>query len=74
MSLISLGSRYEKGNPDDILNDTQSKIRAMALIHEKLYQSPNLTHVNIKEYIKSFIIDIFRLYDVNNNQITLKPD
>lgn len=72
MSLISLGSRYEKGNPDDILNDTQSKIRAMALIHEKLYQSPNLTHVNIKEYIKSFIIDIFRLYDVNNNQITLK--
>jgi PAS domain S-box-containing protein len=71
-SLINLGSRYEKGNPDEILKDTKSKIRSMALIHEKLYQSPTLTHVNIKEYIKSFIIDIFRLYNVKNDQITLK--
>lgn len=73
-SLINLQSIRETKNPDDTLRNIQSKIRSMALIHEKLYQSPELTRVNIKEYIKTFTVDVFNLYDVKYDKINLNTE
>lgn len=41
----------------------------MAMIHEKLYQSPDLTHVNIKDYIESFVSNLFYSYKVKKGVI-----
>ena len=38
----------------------------MAIIHEKLYQSADLTHINIKEYVEKLINDLFYSYAVTN--------
>lgn len=35
----------------EIVNDVQDRIKAIALVHEKLYKSNNLSRVNLKEYI-----------------------
>ena len=41
----------------------------MAIIHEKLYQSSRITHINCKEYIEKLIYDIFSSYGIKNNTI-----
>jgi PAS domain S-box-containing protein len=55
-SLINLQSAqiYDK----DVLkffNQTKNRIRSMALIHEKLYQSKNLSKVDFGEYVKELL-------------------
>ncbi len=42
--------------------DTRDRIRAMALIHEKLYRSDNLSSLNMKEYIEDLIGIILRAH------------
>jgi PAS domain S-box-containing protein len=38
-----------------IFEDCQSRIRSMALVHEELYQSKNLSHIDIKHYINALL-------------------
>ena len=57
----------------DMLKDSQNRIRSMALIHEKLYQSENMANVDFSEYIDSLISNITRSYHLNTN-ITINKD
>ncbi len=52
VSMLSLQAAYVD-NPDvkDVFKDTQNRIQAMSLVHQKLYQSQNLSRVSLKEYI-----------------------
>ncbi len=47
-------------------NDAVIRISSMALIHEKMYKTDNLSDVNIKEYLDSLFVDIFRSYTISN--------
>jgi len=38
-----------------IFEDCQSRIRSMALVHEELYQSKNLSQIDIKHYINALL-------------------
>ncbi len=62
LSLINLDKNYES-NPKTILNDTENRIYAMALIHEKIYGSNSLSDVNIKEYVESLVNSLMDIYD-----------
>ncbi len=62
ISLINLDKNYES-NSEVILNDTESRIYAMALIHEKIYESPTLSDVNMKEYIQSLVDSLITTYE-----------
>jgi two-component sensor histidine kinase len=55
-----------------ILADSQARVRSMALIHEKLYQSQSLAKIDIGEYVKSLAADLFRSYRHNFSGILLK--
>ena len=41
-----------------IINDTQNRITAMALVHEKLYQSVDLAHVDFADYLRDLTTNI----------------
>ena len=43
----------------------------MALIHEKLYQSPNLARINAQEYINNLTNNLLHSYSVFNHNIQL---
>ncbi len=51
--------------------DTQNRIHAMALVHEKLYQARDLSQVNLKSYIEDLARLLFSTYQVTANQIKL---
>jgi PAS domain S-box-containing protein len=73
-SLFNLQSNYVDENSKDILMASQSRVKSMAMIHEKLYQSPDLTRINMKDYIESFVSGLFSLYMVETTAIHLQTD
>ena len=67
-SLLSLQTQnIEDKKYKDIFIDSQNRIHAMALIHEKLYHSENLAHINFKEYIDEIVSNISSSYGLNSN-------
>jgi two-component system, chemotaxis family, CheB/CheR fusion protein len=54
-----------------ILQDSHNRVRAMALIHEILYQSSNLAALNFTEYIQTLVNNLFDSYTVERSAIAL---
>jgi two-component sensor histidine kinase len=52
--------------------ESQNRIRSMAMIHEKLYKSEDLARIDIGKYIKSLATDLFWTYNISPDTITLK--
>ena len=53
-----------------LLRESQTRIRAMALIHEKLYQSDNLVSINFQDYTRTLAHYLQHSYAVLGNNIT----
>jgi len=49
--------------------DTQSRINAMALVHEKLYQSPDLARIDFADYLRELTENIFESFHSSARQI-----
>jgi PAS domain S-box-containing protein len=56
------------------LKDCQDRIKAMALIHEKLYQSSDLVCIDFWEYIESLVGHLLSSYIDNPQRIVMKVD
>jgi len=54
-----------------VFRDSQSRIRSMALVHEKLYQSKNLSRVDYRDYVKTLVEAILHSYGIPRGGITL---
>lgn len=69
-SLLNLQSAQLK-DPDAIsmFRESQSRVRSMALIHEKLYQSKDLARIDFDGYVKDLMVYLFRSYAANPEQI-----
>jgi two-component sensor histidine kinase len=62
-SLIRLQAGYiDESNFREKLVETENRIRSMALIHERLYQTGNLASLGIREYVKELAIQISETY------------
>ncbi len=73
-SLLYLQSRNIKDeNLIGHFQESQNRIRSMALIHEKLYKSENMANINIADYIKSLTSYLFHVYN-NHKRIELITD
>jgi two-component sensor histidine kinase len=72
-SLLSLQSSYiQDPQASAIFQDSQNRVRSMALIHEKLYQSENLARIDFGEYLHNLAIFLFRSYKSDSSVIALK--
>jgi PAS domain S-box-containing protein len=57
------------------LIECQRRVRTMALVHEKLYQSRTLGVINAAEYIKSLIADLMNSYTISTPvDVTVEVD
>jgi PAS domain S-box-containing protein len=69
-SLLNLQIRHVDDNDAiDLLKESQNRVRSMAMIHEKLYQSNDFTQINITEYIESLVSGLFYSYSISKDQI-----
>ena len=74
-SLLRLQSRYIKEEEyREMFKESQSRIKSMSLVHEKLYQSKNLARIDFKEYVGDMVKDLFQSYGANKGNIALNID
>ncbi|MFZ1289618.1 MAG: histidine kinase dimerization/phosphoacceptor domain -containing protein [Melioribacteraceae bacterium] len=58
----------------EMFREGQNRVKSMALIHERLYQSEDLANINFKEYVKKLTNHLFQSYGVNQSKIKLKTN
>lgn len=51
---------------------SQNRVKSIALIHEKIYQSDSLAQVNLADYIYSLTTHLIQTYTLNPDNITLQ--
>jgi len=69
-SLFNLQSgRIKDKQAFEIFKSSQNRVKSMALIHERLYQSKDLTRVDFAEYSQSLTTHLFSSHGINTNVI-----
>lgn len=70
MSLLNSQSAYLKDNAAlDAIKESQHRVHAISLIHQKLYQSENLSVINMSSYINEVVDYLSQNLDTNHNTI-----
>jgi two-component sensor histidine kinase/ligand-binding sensor domain-containing protein len=65
-SLISIQSSFiEDQKSLDVFEECKNRIRAIALIHEKLYNSEDFGRINIKDYIQMLVQNMIETYNID---------
>lgn len=71
-SLLNLQTQYiDDEGAADILKESQNRVKSMAMLHEKLYQSKNFTHIKFEDYVKSLVSDLFFTYSTSPDKVRL---
>jgi PAS domain S-box-containing protein len=72
-SLLNLQSKYIN-DPQSLqmFVDSQNRVKSMAIIHEILFRSRDITNIDFSEYIKTLSVQLFRSYGANAKKIALE--
>jgi|AGTN01.2.fsa_nt_gi PAS domain S-box len=73
-SLLSLQSGTIDPDHTHMLRESQNRIRSMAMIHEKLYRSRDLSHIDFADYVNSLIASLARSYLSADDKVKIGAD
>lgn len=69
LRFISLEKRFNKEDPEKIIEHSIGRIESLSILHEKLYNADNLKDINVKEYLNSLSIELDSLFSAEGNII-----
>lgn len=70
-SLLSMQSRTITDPAiQDLFKETQSRVRSLALVHEQLYQSKNLSNINYRSYLHKITSHYLQSYGALSRSIS----
>ncbi|HDZ15315.1 MAG TPA: sensor histidine kinase, partial [Pricia sp.] len=74
-SLLSLQTKNTRSKAAiEALEEGKSRVKAMALIHQKLYQNEDLSVIEMQGYIESLINSVQSVYRKNGHNIAIEVD
>jgi len=74
-SLLKLQSRYIQDNRvTEMLQESQNRVRSMALVHEQLYQSKDFSNIDFAEYIQNLAHNLFQAYENHAESVKLQTN
>ncbi len=74
-SMLKLQSLHiNKENALELFKNSQSRVKSMSLVHEKLYRSRDLSRINAKDYFSSLLKQIFVSYSLQAKDIKYTID
>ncbi len=70
-SLLNLQSRYISDSQTlAAIRESQNRVKAMALVHEKLYRADDIAHISLREYVRFLGTGLFHFYDARAREIS----
>lgn len=74
-SLFNLQQNSIK-DPDSLaaFKDTKNRVNTMAMVHENLYHSQDLSNLDIGKYIENLLTSLYRTYVTNQKLVHLEMD
>jgi len=57
-----------------LFNESQTRVRSMAMVHEKIYQSDDLSNINYRDYLEQFVAYLFESYMPKNIKTDIDAD
>lgn len=65
---------YQSGDDKtkSALQESRNRIKTMTLIHERLYQSSDLSHINFSEYVHTLALQIYTTHKVSSSRVALR--
>jgi PAS domain S-box-containing protein len=57
-----------------VMAEIRNRVRAMSIVHEKLYQSENIASIDLADYTKYLSTQLFSFYGVDHHRIGLETD
>ncbi|MGB3225532.1 MAG: AAA family ATPase [Desulforhopalus sp.] len=63
---------FKNSQAIELFKESRDRVYTMALIHEKLYQSQSLAHIDLAEYVSSLISNLFISYGVTEEAVKSK--
>jgi PAS domain S-box-containing protein len=70
-SLLSMqADKASDPNVRNSLLDSQNRVKSIALVHEKLYQSESLDQIDYGDYLNKIVLHLLNTYDVNPSLVT----
>lgn len=74
-SMLELYSMdFDDETVKNVFSELNNKIRTMALVHQKLYKSQNLSCIGMKEYIRELVELLMKSYRASPQRITPEYD
>ncbi len=74
-SLISLQTnQINDPKVKEMLQETYNRINSMSLVHEKLYQSDDLSSIDLNIYISNLVNNLIKSYTIDMNKISIRTD
>jgi PAS domain S-box-containing protein len=58
----------------ELFLESQRRVRAMALVHEWLYQAPDLARINLAAYVRTLISDLQRAFRAIASNVTIRSE
>src|ERR1700687_2236567 len=69
-SLLNLQARHlNDPAAREIFNESQNRVLSIALVHEKLYQSADLSHIDFAEYVAVLVDNLLHTHDATKRGI-----
>ena len=57
-----------------VMEDSKKRIQAMALIHEKMYRSDNLSHIELGQYLQDLAVTLYDSLNLDYQRISISFD
>ena len=74
-SLFGLQARQVSDETvNKVFSEAQNRIMSMALVHEMLYRSKDLTRIDLNDYLNSLVKGLFQSFRVNSRKIGMEID
>jgi two-component sensor histidine kinase len=76
MGMIRLQSAKYAGNSElqQLVKATEDRIQAISLVHQMLYTTKDLSHIDIREYLNTLTALIYRGFSSSSSRISLTMD
>lgn len=74
-SLLKLQSSYVKDeNVKRLFKESQNRVQSMSLIHQKLYQTKDLSHIDFKDYIETVVTHLQHSFGILEDRVLVSID